>query len=181
MLDIAATNGTRFPAAPVVAPTLYAQDESGFRLATEGEIFVNTHELLKRRFRAGTPITSYPELLRSFLQAKVGCQRVCVFVALFVTRNEELIQVAELFRGTSGNVNIYPREVVRAAIACEAEGMICVRTDPRGKAEPTEHDINTARWLRRLFDVMETPLVDYIVVGDRMTSLRKRGCFLNSG
>ncbi len=49
----------------------------GFRLATNGEIFVNTHALLKQRFRAGLPITSYPELLRSFLQAKVGCQGEC--------------------------------------------------------------------------------------------------------
>jgi DNA repair protein RadC len=175
MADIASTGGLRHAGDPAPKPVLYAQDEGGLRPATESDILVSTHELLKHRFRAGVPITSYPELLKSFLQAKTGCQQCCVFVAVFVTRSEQLIQVAELFRGTSRYVNIYPKEVARAALACEAEGVICARTDPTGKAEPTENDINAARWLRRLFDVMETPMVDYIVVGEKMTSLRKKG------
>src|SRR6185369_17722685 len=104
-----------------------------------------------------------------------GCQQCCVFLAFFVTRDELLIQVAELFRGTSSCADISPKEVARAAMACEAEGVICVRTDARGKSEPTPHDISTAQWLRKLFDVMEMPLMDYIVVGKRMTSLKSKG------
>lgn len=176
MADIPATGGYR----PVgedtsLAPRLYAHDASGFRLATDREIFVNAHERLKERFHARMPVTTYPELLRSFLQAKLGAQECCVFLALFVTRDERLIQVAELFRGTSCYVDIAPREVVRAAMECAAEAVICVRTDARGKSEPTSHDISTAQWLRKLFDVMETPLMDYIVVGRKMTSLKRRG------
>src|SRR6185312_2267246 len=143
MADIETTGGYR----PVgedtsLAPRLYAHDASGYRLATNREIFVNAHELFKQRFRADLPVTTYPELLRSFLQAKIGAQRCCVFLALFVTRDEMLIQVAELFRGTTSYVDIYPREVARAAMECEAEGVICVRTDARGKSEATPHDIS---------------------------------------
>jgi DNA repair protein RadC len=98
-----------------------------------------------------------------------------VFLALFVTRDEMLIQVAELFRGTSSYVDISPKEVVRAAMDCAAEGVICVRTDARGKSEATAHDISTAQWLRKLFDVLEMPLMDYIVVGKGMTSLKRKG------
>jgi len=176
MADLEPTGGYR----PVgedtaLAPVLYAPDASGFRRATDREIFVNAHELLKQRFRAGLPVTTYPELLRSFLQAKIGAQQCCVFLALFVTRDEMLIQVAELFRGTSSYVDIHPREVVRAAMDCAAEGVICVRTDARGKSDATPHDISTAQWLRKLFDVMEMPLMDYIVVGKSMTSLKSKG------
>src|SRR5262245_40732143 len=117
MADIPATGGYR----PVgddtsLAPRLYAHDASGFRLATDREIFVNAHERLKERFHTGMPVTTYPELLRSFLQAKIGAQQCCVFLAIFVTREERLIQVAELFRGTTSYVDIAPREVVRAAL-----------------------------------------------------------------
>ena len=182
MADIPATGGYR----PVgddtsLAPVLYAADASGFRRATNREIFVNAHELLKDRFRAGLPVTTHPELLRSFLQMKIGAQQCCVFLALFVTRDEMLIQVAELFRGTSSYVDIHPREVVRAAMECEAEGVICVRTDARGKSEATAHDISTAQWLKKLFDVMETPLMDYIVVGKGMTSLKRKGILRRDG
>lgn len=176
MADIQATGGYRPNGEDTsLAPALYTHDASGFRPATNREIFVNAHELLKERFRAGLPVTTYPELLRSFLQAKIGAQQCCVFLALFVTRDELLIQVAELFRGTSSYVDISPKEVVRAAMACEAEGVICVRTDARGKSEATPHDISTAQWLRKLFDVLETPLMDYIVVGKSMTSLKRKG------
>jgi DNA repair protein RadC len=137
MVDIEATGGYR----PVgentsLAVPLYAHDACGFRPATNREIFLNAHEALKQRFRADLPVTTYPELLRSFLQAKIGAQRCCVFLALFVTRDEMLIQVAELFRGTTSYVDIYPREVARAAMECEAEGVICVRTDARGSPRP---------------------------------------------
>jgi DNA repair protein RadC len=177
MADIEATGGYRPKGEDTsLAPVLYAQDAAcGFRRATNREIFVSAHELFKQRFRAGLPVTTYPELLRSFLQTKIGAQQCCVFLALFVTRDELLIQVAELFRGTSGYVNISPKEVARAAMACEAEGVICVRTDARGKSEPTEHDVSTARWLRKLFEVLEVPLRDYIVVGKGMVSLRAKG------
>jgi DNA repair protein RadC len=60
-------------------------------------------------------------------------------------------------------------------MACEAEVVICVRTDARGKSAPTEHDVSTARWLRKLFEVLDVPLRDYIVVGKGMVSLRDRG------
>jgi len=120
------------------------------------------------------------EVKDSFLQAKIGAQQCCVFLALFVTREEMLIQVSELFRGTTSYVDIYPREVVRAAMECAAEGVICVRTDARGKSEPTSHDISTAQWLRKLFDVLETPLMDYIVVGKKMTSLKCKGILRGS-
>lgn len=175
MADIEATGGYRPVGEGQLLPTLFTHDEAGYRPATDREIFITTHELLKKRFRAGTAITRYPDLLQSFLQAKIGCQQCCVFVALFLTRDERLIQVAELFRGTTSTVDIAPKEVARAAMECAAEAVVCVRTDPRGKAEPTSHDISTAQWLRKLFEVMEMPLVDYVVVGNAMTSLRKKG------
>ena len=63
---------------------------------------------------------------------------------------------------------------------CAAEGVICVRTDARGKSEATAHDVSTAQWLRKLFDVLEIPLMDYIVVGKRMTSLKSKGLLKRS-
>ncbi|MEJ0038627.1 MAG: hypothetical protein WDO68_21555 [Gammaproteobacteria bacterium] len=106
MADLESTGGYRPRGEDTAsAPVLYTADACGFRRATDREIFVNAHELFKERFRAGLPVTTYPELLRSFLQAKIGCQQCCVFLALFVTRDEMLIQVAELFRGTSSYVN----------------------------------------------------------------------------
>jgi DNA repair protein RadC len=67
------------------------------------------------------------------------------------------------------------QEVVRASTVCEAEGVFCVRTDARDNSEATPHDTLTAQWLRKLFAVLETPLMDYIVVGKTGASLKRKG------
>ena len=43
----------------------------------------------------------------------------------------------------------------------------------RGKSEPTAHDVSAARWLGKLFEVMEMPLEALPIGGEKwMVSLR---------
>jgi DNA repair protein RadC len=181
MADIPSTSGFCYGEEPAAVPVLYTRDDTGFHVAADGAVLVGAHALLKKRFRRGVPIVNYPVLLKQFLPVKVGCHQCSVFLAIFLDRAGRLIQVAELFRGTTRQVIIHPKEIVRAALACEAESVLCARTDASGNSEPTQDDIGAARWLRRTFEMMEMPLVDYIVVGDTMTSLARKGVFLGRG
>ena len=92
-------------------------------------------------------------------------------------RHGRLIQVAELFRGTTNYVTVYPKEVLRAAYACDTAGVFCARTDPGGDSGPTQTDISDARRLYRMFEDVGIPFYDYLIVGKTMVSLARRGCF----
>jgi DNA repair protein RadC len=91
-------------------------------------------------------------------------QRQPVFAAFFLDRRQRLIRFSELFRGESDRVVIYPREIVRDALACGAEQLLCVRSDPIGDHQPTAYDLEDARRVKRALDLMMIPLLDYVIV-----------------
>jgi DNA repair protein RadC len=64
--------------------------------------------------------------------------------------------------------------VVREVLACGAEQIPCVRSDPRGDHQPTSQDVADARRLKQALGLIDVPLVDYIVVGESVTSLVHR-------
>jgi len=158
-------------------PVLYTHDGNTLHPATERDIFTSAEALLLRRFRRGVPIAHYPRLLKRMLQSSLGRNRRSAFFAFYLDDRGCLIQMAELFRGTTGEVHMYPKEVVRHALNCDASQVLCARTDPSGRAEPTEWDAGCAKRLRYTFQKIDMLLVDYVVVGKTMTSLAEQGCF----
>jgi DNA repair protein RadC len=69
----------------------------------------------------------------------------------------------------------YPREGVREALACGAEQILCVRSDPAGDHQPRAYDAEDARRVKRALDLLVIPLLDYVIFGESVTSLRQRG------
>ena len=118
MADIATTGGFCYLGDHPAEPVLCTYDDNGYHTATDAEIFAKAHALLKVRFRRGIPILNYPELLHSFRRAKIGGQQCSVFLCIFLDRAGRLIQIAELFRGTDDGVMLHPKEITRAALAC---------------------------------------------------------------
>ena len=61
-----------------------------------------------------------------------------VFVGLFLDSQNRLLAADELFRGTLAQTSVYPREVVKAALARNAAAMIFAHNHPSGRrrAEP---------------------------------------------
>ena len=175
MADIATTGRFCYLGDHPPEPVLCTYDDNGYHVSTDAEIFAKAHALLKVRFRRGIPILNYPDLLHSFLRTKIGGQQCSVFLCIFLDRAGQLIQIAELFRGSNDRATLYPKEITRAALACNAEQVLCAHTNSSGSSEPTQDHIGVARWLQKLFETMEMTLVDYLVVGDTITSLKSKG------
>jgi DNA repair protein RadC len=155
-------------------PMLYTNENVQLSLADPNVIIASAEALLDARFRRGARILKDPKLLLKFLKLRLVSQPRAVFAAFFLDRNQRLIYFRELFRDTVDHVTIPIREVVRETLDCNAEQILCVRSDPTGISEPMQLDISVARRLREMLDTIELPLIDYIVVGDTVTSLRQR-------
>ncbi|MCI4253355.1 DNA repair protein RadC, partial [Dickeya dianthicola] len=57
---------------------------------------------------------------RAYLCAKLAGFDREVFVVLFLTTRHRLIEYAELFYGTLATTAVYPREIVRKVLSCNA-------------------------------------------------------------
>ncbi|MEJ1962640.1 MAG: JAB domain-containing protein [Gammaproteobacteria bacterium] len=97
-----------------------------------------------------------------------------VFAVFFLDRKQRLIRFSELFHGVDDRVVIHPKEILRDALACSAEQLLCVRSDPLGDHQPTVNDVEDAQRVKRALDLLHIPLVDYVIVGESVTSLVQR-------
>jgi len=99
-----------------------------------------------------------------------------VFCCLFLDTRHRLIRYEELFRGTIDGATVYPREVVKRALVCNAAAVILGHNHPSGVAEPSEADRNITVKLAKALALVEIRLLDHLVVSrGGHVSLAERG------
>ena len=99
-----------------------------------------------------------------------------VFCCLFLDTRHRLIRYEELFRGTIDGATVYPREVVKRALQCNASAVILGHNHPSGVAEPSEADRNITVKLAKALALVEIRLLDHLVVSrGGHVSLAERG------
>jgi DNA repair protein RadC len=52
--------------------------------------------------------------------------------------------------------------------------MLCARSDPLRDHQPTAHDIEDAPRVKRALNLLDMPLLDYVIVSESITSLVHR-------
>jgi DNA repair protein RadC len=98
------------------------------------------------------------------------------FVALLLDTRSNLIREAEIHVGTLNQSLVGPREVFREAIREGASSLVVAHNHPSGDPEPSLEDIEITRKLAEVGRLLDIPLVDHVILGDRRwTSLRTRG------
>jgi DNA repair protein RadC len=155
---------------------LLVRDSKGeYRLATSEEVLNAARQVIGRRVRRGTSMSS-PQLVRDFLRTKLAELPHEVFVALLLDAQNRLVQYLELFRGTLAQTSVYPREVVKAALAHNAAAMILAHNHPSGVAEPSRADELLTQTLKQALALVDVRVLDhFIVAGADTLSFAERG------
>ncbi|HDZ55570.1 MAG TPA: JAB domain-containing protein [Pseudomonas xinjiangensis] len=129
------------------------------------------YEELKR----GDALTS-PGAVRQYLKSKLLGLPHEVFACLFLDNQHRVIAFEELFRGTLDSASVYPREVMKRALAHNAAALILTHNHPSGVAEPSQADMILTRRLRESLAMVDIRVLDHLVVGDgEPVSLAERG------
>jgi DNA repair protein RadC len=111
-----------------------------------------------------------------FLKAKLLDLPHEVFCCLFLDTRHRLIRYEELFRGTIDGATVYPREVVKRALAHNASAVIVGHNHPSGVSEPSEADRSITLKLAKALALVEIRLLDHVVVSrGGHVSLAERG------
>jgi DNA repair protein RadC len=163
---IFAETPARLVAAKGVGPTRVAQLKAGIELA---------RRLLREEMTHGSVLTS-PEAVRDYLRLTLASLPHETFVVLFLDSQHRLLAADELFRGTLAQTSVYPREVVKAALAHNAAAVIFAHNHPSGVAEPSRADELLTQALKQALVLVDIRTLDHFVVaGNRVVSFAERG------
>lgn len=118
-----------------------------------------------------------PQAVRDWLRLSLGNLQHEVFVALWLDAQNRLIANEELFRGTLTQTSVYPREVVKRALAHNAGAVILAHNHPSGLAEPSRADEILTSSLKQALALIDVKLLDHFIVtgGAEPLSFAERG------
>ena len=132
-------------------------------------------KVLQARMRYGEALSS-PSAVRTFLQLKLAPLPHEVFAVVFLDAQHRVLAYEELFRGTLTQTSVYPREVVKAALAHNAAAVVLAHNHPSGVAEPSRCDELITRTMREALGLVDVRVLDHFVVtGAAAISFAERG------
>jgi DNA repair protein RadC len=155
---------------------LYTLNDTGAPVpAIPDEIIAAAREALSRRIRRGSLLSS-PKAARDFLSLKLGARDFESFCVLFLDSRHRLIEFVELFRGTIDAASVYPREIVREALARNAAAVILAHPHPSGVAEPSAADELITKRIVDALRLVDIRVLDHLVIaGGDIVSFSDRG------
>lgn len=122
------------------------------------------------------PVFDAPDKVKDYVALHLGGHQHEVFAVLFLDGQHRLIQLVEMFQGTLTQTSVYPREVVKAALACNAGAVILAHNHPSGVAEPSRADEFLTATLKSALRLVDVRVLDHLIVGrGQVVSLAERG------
>lgn len=129
--------------------------------------FAAVMELAKRalseEMQTRDSLTS-PGAVRGYLRLHMQHLGHEAFYGVFLDAQNRVIEAEELFRGTLTQTSVYPREVVKRALAHNAAAVILAHNHPSGVAEPSLQDQALTRTLTEALALVETKVLDHFIV-----------------
>lgn len=118
---------------------------------------------LKEELQRGDALNS-PRVVRDYLQLLLGGRHQEVFLILFLDTQHRVIASEELFHGTLSQTSVYPREVVKRALAHNAAAVILAHNHPSGIAEPSQSDQLLTDSLKQALSLVDVRVLDHFIV-----------------
>lgn len=136
-------------------------------------------ELLLRDLRAQMctgPVMPSPQALRQWLVLHCANLDHEVFLVLYLSVQNQLIDVEEMFRGTLTQTSVYPREIVKGAIARNAAAVVLAHNHPSGSTDPSRADEALTQTLKSALALVDVRVLDHVIVaGEKTLSFAERG------
>lgn len=122
------------------------------------------------------PVLSSWQALLDYCQAAVAYEPVEQFRILFLNHKNALIADEKQQTGTVNHTPVYPREVVKRALALNASAIILVHNHPSGDPTPSQADIQMTDKIIAAAKAVDISVHDHLIIGrGTHTSLRSLG------
>jgi DNA repair protein RadC len=111
------------------------------------------------------PVLASWQLLIDYCHAALAHEKTEQFRILFLDRKNVLIADEVQQRGTIDHTPVYPREVVKRALALNAAALILVHNHPSGDPKPSREDIEMTREIKAAAEALGIAIHDHLVIG----------------
>jgi DNA repair protein RadC len=149
-----------------LGPAKFAQLQAVMELARRSML---------EEIRSGTTLSS-PRAVTEYLRLLFNGRSFESFHVLFLDVKNRLIDAKEMFRGTLTHTSVYPREVVKEALARNAASVMLAHNHPSGTPEPSESDLLLTRALMQALALVDIRILDHFVVaGHQVHSFAEHG------
>ncbi|OGS92147.1 MAG: hypothetical protein A2Z95_00565 [Gallionellales bacterium GWA2_60_18] len=118
---------------------------------------------LQEEIKSGDALNS-PRAVRDYLRLLLGGRQQEVFMVIFLDSQHRVVAAEELFHGTLTQTSVYPREVVKRALAHNAAALILAHNHPSGVAEPSQSDRMLTDALKQALGLVDVRVLDHFVV-----------------
>lgn len=107
---------------------------------------------------------SSPGAVRDYLRLSLQTLPYEVFMGIFLNAQNRVISSDELSRGTMDQTSVFPREIVKRALAHNAAAVIFAHNHPSGNPEPSQADRHLTRTLSDALGTIDVRVLDHFVI-----------------
>lgn len=142
---------------------------------TPDEILEMARLIAADKLKPGVALTS-PQASKQALATLLQDIEREVFGCVFLDNQHQIRKFDILFTGTVDSASVYPREVVKRALAYNATAVIFTHNHPSGIAEPSQADRRITRRLTDALALIDVRVLDHFVIGHgEIVSFAERG------
>lgn len=139
------------------------------KVATDAALQLLLAELQRRNLYATVDEFTTPDRVKNYLTLSLALEEREHFHVLFLNNQHKLLLDARLFSGTIDGASVYPREVVKQALQCNAAAVILAHNHPSGICAPSEADKSMTDKIRQALATVDIRTLDHIIVGHMET------------
>ena len=139
------------------------------KVAIEIALQLLLDELQRRELHSSIDAFTTPDRVKNYLTLSLALEEREHFHVLFLNNQHKLLLDARMFSGTIDGASVYPREVVKQALHCNAAAVILAHNHPSGLCVPSEADKSITDKIRQALATVDIRTLDHIIVGQMET------------
>ncbi len=124
----------------------------------------------------GRPVLSSWSALLDYCRSAMQFEVTEQFRVLFLDRKNRLIADEVLGQGTVDRAPVYPREILKRALAHESTAIILAHNHPSGDPTPSQSDIDMTKEIVQACKPISVTVHDHLIIGrDNIASFKTLG------
>ncbi|WGT27050.1 RadC family protein [Pseudomonas marginalis] len=133
----------------------------------EEDLLIETAlQVLDRRLFVRGPKLEKPREVCEYLKLQLAEMEHEVFAVIYLDTVHRLIKYEVLFHGTVNAAIVYPRQVVKRALAHNASAIIIAHNHPSGCTDPSLDDRRLTKRLKESLELVDIRVLDHFIVGE---------------
>lgn len=131
----------------------------------DDEVIVCAVGILRARFKE-RDVFAKPDAVKDYLRLQAQGLTHEVFAIMYLDAQNRLIEYERMFRGTLTQTSIYPREVVKQALAVNAASVVLHHNHPSGMCQPSRSDEALTQTLKAALALVDIRVLDHVITSD---------------